>query len=383
MAGKQEVQVDTIIEKYPTTMVPSEPVITPEAWKGADLVKSDDWLYRISDDALHELDAALRNVEDCCLAAPDFGKDDFPLPTFSKELEKIRDELEGGRGFVIMRGIDRERYSKKQAAFIFWGIGTHLGTAVSQNGDGHLLGHVRDLSFNFDNPNVRGYQTNTELSYHTDYCDVVCLLCLNKARSGGLNHIVSAVSIHNEILERRPDLLEVLYQPFYFDRRGELEREGGDPYFVMPIFSYHDGKVSTRYLRHYIHSAQRFPEVPRLTEKQIEALDLVDEIAYRPDMHLCIEQQPGDFVFLNNYPVWHLRTDFEDFEAIPDKRHLLRQWLSIPNSRGLPETFRAMFDNLEPGAFREGIAVRPNAQPRPSPDASDFWEGLSAGPLTA
>lgn len=373
--------MEVMAKEYPTTEVPKAPVLTRDAWKGADLAGSGEWLYQLSQSAKQELHEALKYVEARNLTAPEFGKEDFPLSTFSAELDEIRHELEGGRGFLVIRGIDRDKYSKKQAGFIFWGIGTHLGTAVSQNGDGHLLGHVRDLSFNFDNPNVRGYQTNTELSYHTDYCDIVALLCLNTARSGGKNQIVSAVAIHNEILERRPDLLEVLYQPFFFDRRGELEREGGEPYFVMPIFSYHDGLVSTRYLRHYIESAQRFPEVPRLTPLQVEALDLVDEIAYRPDMYLSIEQQPGDMVLLNNYPVWHLRTAFEDHDELAKKRHLLRQWLSIENNRPLPETFRAMFDNLESGAVREGIAVRPH--PMAPPSADDFWEGLQAGPLTA
>ena len=254
---------------------------------------------------------------------------------------------------------------------------------VREDGEGHRLGHIRDLGFSFSDPSVRGYQTSAELSYHTDMCDVVFLLCLNQSKSGGRNQFVSAVSIHNEILDRRPDLLEVLYQPFYFDRRGELDEAGGKPYYAMPIFSYHDGMVSTRYLRHYIDSAQRIAEVPRLTSQQNEALDLLDEIAYRPGMFLGVEQEPGDFVLINNYPLWHLRTTFEDHEDLPRKRHLLRQWLSIPNSRGLPETFRGKFKNLEPGAVRHGIAVRPHPQPKPPPDAADLWEGLDAAPLSA
>ncbi len=368
-------------EEFPVTSVPTEPVITREAWKSSDL-ETEDWLYPLSETAQQELDAALRHVEKRGLAAPDFTKDDFPLPTFSAELNAIRDELEGGIGFVIMRGIDRERYSKREAAFIFWGIGRHLGTAMPQNGEGHLLGHIRNLDFNFANPNVRGYQTSAELGFHTDAGDVVFLLCLNKAKEGGVNRLVSVVSIHNEILERRPDLLEVLYQPFYFDRRGELEEEGGKPYYTMPIFNYHDSVVSSRYLRYYIDSAQRFPEVPRMTDQQIEALDLLEEVAGRPDMYLEVQQEPGDFVLCNNYPVYHLRTAFEDYEELERKRHLLRQWLSIPNSRGLPETFRERFKNIEPGGLRQGIVVRPHPQPSPPPDAADLWEGLDAGSLT-
>jgi hypothetical protein len=367
------------IETYPTTSVPTKPIETREAWKGEDLAKSGEFLYELSNTALQELDAALHHVEEKGLVAPNFTKDDFPLPTFSAELDAIREELEGGIGFVIMRGIDRERYSKREAAFIFWGIGTHLGTTCPQNDKGHLLGHIRDLGFDFGDTNVRGYQTSAELGFHVDVADVVFLVCLNTGKSGGDNHIVSAVSVHNEILERRPDLLEVLYQPFCIDRRGELK--DGKPYWVQPIFSQHDGMLSTFYLRAYIESAQRHPDVPRLTDKQVEALDLVEEICARPDMHLNVRQQPGDFVLINNYPIWHLRTEFEDYEEQDRKRHLLRQWLSIPNSRGLPETFRGLHDNLEPGGLRQGVTVGSHVQPGEVPDGDDLWEGLSAGAI--
>ena len=199
---------------YPTTEVPTAPVITPEAWKGADLATSGEWLYRISAAAQEELHAALRHVTDSGLAVPFFTREDFPLSGFAAELDGIRNELEGGRGFVVMRGIDRTRYSKRQCADIFWGIGTHLGTAVPQNGDGHLLGHIRDHGYSFDDPTVRGYQTSAELSFHTDMCDVVFLLCLNTAKRGGLNRFVSTVSIHNEILERGAQVEQrvVVYQ---------------------------------------------------------------------------------------------------------------------------------------------------------------------------
>jgi alpha-ketoglutarate-dependent taurine dioxygenase len=371
-SGRENMTV--LAADYPTTEVPTAPVITPEAWKGADLATSGEWLYRISATAQEELHAALRHVTDSGLAAPFFTREDFPLSGFAAELDGIRNELEGGRGFVVMRGIDRTRYSKRQCADIFWGIGAHLGTAVPQNGDGHLLGHIRDHGYSFDDPTVRGYQTSAELSFHTDMCDAVFLLCLNTAKRGGLNRFVSTVSIHNEILERRPDLLAVLYQPFYFDRRGELDDESGRPYYVMPIFSHLDGNISCRYLRFYIESAQRFPDVPRLTAAQTEALDLLDEIAARPDMHIDVVQEPGDFVLINNYPLFHLRTAFEDHAEPHRKRHLLRQWLSIPNSRRLPETFREKFKHIEPGAIRHGIAVRPHPQPAPPPTDDDLWE---------
>ena len=42
-------------------------------------------------------------------------------------------------------------------------------------------------------PEVRGYQTNARLNYHADSSDIVALLCLKPAKSGGLSRIASYV----------------------------------------------------------------------------------------------------------------------------------------------------------------------------------------------
>src|SRR5262249_46259125 len=131
---------------------------------------------------------------------------DFPLPTLGPTLRhRVRDEVLGGRGFLLLRGLPVEGWSIRQAATAFFGLGSHLGSARSQNGKGHVLGHVQDLGFDVKDPNVRIYQTHEQQTFHTDSCDIVGLLCLKTAKSGGLSALVSSTTIFNEMRRRRPD----------------------------------------------------------------------------------------------------------------------------------------------------------------------------------
>lgn len=346
---------------HDTALMPPTPLGSgPGLWRGADLMSQGDWTTPFPGDMLDEIDAALRNAEQRGLKAPNFGKRDFPLPRFSRALAGMLDELEHGRGFVVLRGFPIGRYSEAQGELIFWGIGQHLGIPLSQNAAGHLLGHVRNLGLDIKKTDVRAYQTTAELIFHNDQSDVIALMCVKTAKSGGLSRIVSVTEIQNEIQRRRPDLLEELYKPFYIDRRGELGREdeGDAPYYAMPILSYHKGLVTARYIRGYIHSAQRFPDVPRLTEKQIEAMDLFDTIANEPGMALSFQMEPGDIQLLNNYCVLHARTNFVDWEQVEQRRHLLRFWAATANSRELPPCFEKRFGSCTPGVARGGIPPR-------------------------
>lgn len=354
-------------------MSPAQPAMPPAPierapglWRGAELQRSEDWIFRFPHEALTEIESALRGVQARKLAPPAFGKADFPLPKFSRALAGMLEELEHGRGLFLMRGFPIERYSDAEAETLFWGMGLHLGTGLSQNAEGHLIGHVRNIDLDINKTNVRAYQTTAELIFHNDQSDLLMLLCLKAARSGGLSRIVSVTGIQNEIQRRRPDLLAELYRPFYIDRRGERGREdeGDLPYYAMPVLSYHKDLVSARYIRGYIQSAQRFPEVPRLTERQLEALDLFDSIANEDGMALSFQMEPGDFQLANNYCVLHARTNFEDYPELERRRHLLRMWLAAPNSRELPPCFEARYGSCASGTVRGGIPPSRIAPPR-------------------
>ena len=312
------------------------------AWYGHDLANCDDWIEHLSA-------AEIAEVEQ-----------NRALPTLAPRLQQILDEVLNGRGFALIKGLPIERWTKREAAVAFLIIGAQLGNLRMQNADGHLLGHVRDLGRSSDDPNTRIYQTRERQTHHTDSCDVVGLMCLRTAKSGGLSNLVSSTTIFNEMRRHRPDLLRVLMDPIETDRRGEVP-EGGKPYFNIPVFNYHDGLVSAIYQRQYIESARRFPGVPPLTPLQIEALDLLDELANDPKLNLMMELQPGDIQLVHNHTILHDRTAFEDYPEPDRKRHLLRLWLAPVNARPLPEVFAERYGSLTPGD-RGGVVV-PGAKP--------------------
>ena len=259
------------------------------------------------------------------------------------------------RGFALLRGLPMERYALEDAATIYWGLGAWFGRPRSQNAQGHLLGHVRDVGADLADPGVRTYQTTQRQFYHTDSVDLVALLCVRKAKSGGLSSLVSSVTAYNEMRARRLDLLPVMFEPFHVDRRGEVP-PGMAPWFALPIFNWYAGALTTIYVRRYIESAQRFPEVPRLTARQREALDVFDAICEDPRLHLQMAFEPGDIQLVHNHQILHDRTAFEDWPEPSRKRHLLRLWLCPPDGRPLPPAFAARYGSVTIGD-RGGIVV--------------------------
>jgi hypothetical protein len=227
--------------------------------------------------------------------------------------------------------------------------------ARSQNAQGHLLGHVRDMGLSSADPAVRIYQTRERQTFHTDSADVVGLLCLKTAKTGGESLLVSSTTIYNEMLRLRPDLLALLMQPIATDRRGEVPA-GELPYFLIPVFSWDHGFLTCIYQRQYIDSAQRFADAPRLTPQHVEALDMFDALANSPALSFSMNLQPGDVQFVYNHTLLHDRTGFEDWPEPASKRHLLRLWLSVPGDRPLPEVFASRYGSVVPGG-RGGVTV--------------------------
>ncbi|MFY0614755.1 MAG: TauD/TfdA family dioxygenase [Hyphomicrobiaceae bacterium] len=326
------------------------------AWYGPDMVKRTNWIYRLTDADIAEIEQAMQPLVDAEADIAQITKADFVLPTLAPKLADISIEVLDGRGFALMRGLPVERWSIRQSATAYFGIGTHFGNARSQNGKGHVLGHVRDLGRDAVNdPTARVYQTAERQTFHTDSCDIVALLCLKTAKSGGASALVSSMTIYNEMLKRRPDLLPCMFEAMHTDRRGEVPA-GQKPWHDIPVLSWHEGRLSALYARRYIDSARRFPEIPELTEQQREALDLFDDLANDPAINLQMSFEPGDMQWVHNHTMLHDRTSFEDWPELDRKRHLLRLWLAAPDARPLPEIYAQRFGTIEIGN-RGGIVV--------------------------
>jgi len=341
------------------------PIGGSEAWLGADMAKSTEWIRPVPPPALAEMDAALDGLRRRGLDWPRFGRDDFPLPTFSHELSAVLEELEHGRGFVLLRGIPVGRYAPDELKNLYWGIGAHLGHARWQNSRGELIGEVRDenrLYGEVREPSMdptlgrssrSKARSSGPLRFHTDRCDIVTLLCVRRARAGGQSRIVSAVSVADAILARRPDLHALLWQDYWRSRQGE-ESGGERETYAMPLFAMHAGKFATQYSRTFVEAAQKLPGVPRMTAAQDEALDLHAEVC--EELAFTMELEPGDLQLLNNHVVYHGRTAYEDADGPDRDRLLLRLWISPPNSRELPPGFDTLWGTTAPGTPRGGIA---------------------------
>ena len=305
----------------------------PAAWVGAEMQTREDlWLHTLTEKEIHELEEAAQHFLSLGRDIGEITKADFPLPTFGSHLESLKDTLINGHGFEVLRGLPVEGYSQEMAATIFCGIGAHLGSARSQNAEGHILGHVRNIGADPNDPNARIYQTSARQTFHTDSADIVGLLCLREAKEGGDSLLVSAETIYNQMQAERPDLLELLFDPIATDRRGEVP-EGMAPFMTIPPLNWHAGKLTVFYQRQYIDSAQRFPEAMRLTPAHIEALDMFDTLANDPILHLKMRLAPGDMQFVYNHAQLHDRTGFTDWPDPDKRRHLFRLWLSPTGDR--------------------------------------------------
>ena len=303
----------------------------PAAWVGADLAHENCWLHRLSAQQVAEIDAALAEVRRRNLSFPKFSAADFPLPTLQAELASHAEELENGRGFVVLRGLPVERYSRDEINTIYYGLGLHLGQPVCQNPRGDLLGEVMNVG-DLNDKNTRVYQTNLYLPYHSDPSDVVGLLCVRKAPVGGVSSLISVATVYNRILRDHPEYLGLLYRPMYFAHLCE------DQPSLSPIFSYHQDKLSCRYLRQYLELGHEIRGLP-LSRVEVEALDLFDSLIHDPELRLDMLMEPGDMQFANNYAVLHSRTEFQDHEDPAQRRLMLRLWLKMPNARQLAPEF--------------------------------------------
>lgn len=335
---------------------PVSEIRTPQAWYGPEQAQRTDWVHELTDADRAELRAALAVARASDRPVQALRRPQFPLAGLAARLARMRREALEGRGFFLLRGVPVDELSPWESAATFWGIGLYLGEAVSQNGKGHVLGHVADLGLDYADPEVRGYQTSAGLNYHTDFADLVGLLCLRTPQSGGLSSIASSTTIWNEMVRRRPDLARVLLKPVYYTRWSEIG-SGMKPFYGMPVFSPCAGRMVVTYVRSAIRKAQLMPEVPRLTAAQDEALDLFDSLANDPAIHLSMEFQPGDIQMLCNHWILHSRTTYVDWPEPERRRHLLRLWLACDGGPAVPQSFTTVAQPATQSGRPAGIQV--------------------------
>ena len=335
----------------------------PSVWSRDSLSKDTSWIIKLSDAQLEAMDNAINNLDGDFDSIETIRREKQRLAPLSPLLDHTRNELNRGRGVVLYKGIDTTRYSRNQLRLLMWILGIEIGEPMVQNARGDLLGEVMDRGYDYDSNNVRGYTTKRALGFHCDASEVVALLCVHPARSGGASRIVCAAAIHNEIVKHHPEFLPSLYRGFHFDLRGEgANREHNEvTRHRVPVFHFYHGRLSVRFNYKTIIDGMRKAGAP-VSGIDLAALDYVRELTSRPDLVVEMDFEAGDIQWLSNHDVLHARDEFIDFDEPERRRRLLRLWLTLPDGRPLRDEFSDRFNN----GPKRGPKVVPGA---------DYWAG--------
>lgn len=306
-------------------------VTSPAPWRGEALQdRPEQWLYLLDEAEIRTIVTAAQSAVAAGVPLRELARSDYPLTGLEAALDDWRSRIDGGHGMVLIRGLPVRRIGREVAAAAYWLIGLHLGQPTAQNPAGEMLVDIRDTGAPASDHNVRLYKTRAELAFHTDGADIIGLLCLRGARAGGVSRICSSVEVYNQVVARRPELAPLMEREFHHHPHGQLGPDGPKT-FRYPIVSRDGGIFRMMLLTWYIrNAAEDFPEIAALGDDEQSLLDLLEWLPFEPGMALDMNFQEGDMQFLKNSVVLHARTDYEDWNAPDEKRHLLRLWLNVP-----------------------------------------------------
>lgn len=303
-------------------------------WFGKDLAMTDEWNHRFSDETLAEIDECLLRLQRRGARLEEITKDDFPLDSIAGEMTAIVREVAQGRGFIAFRGLPREQYSDEELSFIYWGFGQHFGVPITQSHQGDRLGHIMDLSDEEPDPTRRrGYHSGGAQNTHTDASDIVSMLSLRAAKSGGASRLASAHAVHNLMLDFCPGLLHQMYQGFYLrepDSDAAASRRPPLSPYRVPAYTLQGNWPECYYVGGYVDRGVRAGDYT-LNPIELAAKDAFASFSNHPDVYLNMHLAPGDMQFLNNRTILHGREGFEDWPEKARRRHLLRLWLKVPS----------------------------------------------------
>ncbi|PWN50702.1 Clavaminate synthase-like protein [Violaceomyces palustris] len=328
----------------PYEELPKE-ITGPTVWKAEDYRGEENrhkWVHIWTEQEIKQLEDA-SNL--WLLSGRELGeieRSTFPLPeSLTKTLLDLRDRLVNGVGFYLFKGLPVRRWGPHLSAIAYLGLGSYLGNVNSQNGKGHVLGHVKDLG---NDPTqidkVRIYSTNAKQFFHTDSSGgLVGLLCLYKALEGGESDIVSSHAVWNELQRSRPDVARTLASnEWHFDRKGEVS-EGENGWVKRPVYALAKGQPPNRLISqwdpYYIRSIGRHVQaglIPATTPEQEEAMKVLEETAEKLSLHMILDV--GDIQFVADTHVYHSRSAYIDMPPPNPRRQLFRLWLATPEGEG-------------------------------------------------
>ena len=310
------------------------PVSDPAEWRGDEIASGEGWKYILSNEDVMALTAMADQLKEKTggeiSSLLQLDKSHFDLGCFSPVLDQIYTGLKSGLGIALIKGLPIDEMTKFQAAAIYWGIGMNLGEARPNNPQGDMLGLITDLGKTQSDPTSRGYQTKEAMDYHCDQCDIVGLLCVQPAKSGGVSKIASSVAMYNDLLSSHPAFAQSLAAPLYWTKHGEHGPDDS-PFYTSPVFNFLHGKLCVSFGPKHILKGHDLPGTPELSPAQKQAIATAEQLA--DAIRYEMELEKGDMQFLNNYVALHTRSAFVDHEDPAKKRLLWRLWLMNPDLR--------------------------------------------------
>jgi len=306
-------------------------------WSGPEIQHDSSWAVEMDDGQRAELLAGLMHVKTEGLTLNEVERSRFPVgPGLLRLVDGIRQAVASGRGFVLVRGFPVAGHTDDDIRLMYLGLGRHLGTCVSQDVNCSMVADVKEKGLGTDKL-TRAYGSKHGTRLHVDLADVVGLLGVRQANNGALSTLASSSMVYNEFVQQHPEWLDDAYEGFYWDRYGE-HKEWEEPISPrkVPLFSFTDGHLSTRYNRNWITAASVRRNKP-FTEREAAILDFFDAMARKHA--LPVRMRPGDVYFASNYTVLHGREAYEEEENTPsDQRRLfLRIWINIPDIRPIAD----------------------------------------------
>jgi len=327
------------------TVAAPNSITGPSVWSAEEMTRTDDWIVHLSSEDVAEIEHAHNLAKRNRKTGYIIERTDFPLPHLSRRIDSWTEEIENGRGFLLLRGFPVETYDEATLYDRYWGFGRHLGEAIIQNYEGRRINEVQSRGHSYDAVNIRAYATASHLGFHNDPSDLTCLLCVRQAKSGGMSRIASAAAVYNDIVVNHPEFLDPLCRGFHHDVRGEgpTGKFGEVTDIAIPVFSHFAEKLSCCLNTKAIATA-REKMGGTLSPLERAALAYIDERAMEPDIRFEFMLEPGDILMMNNYTVLHARTAFEDWETPERQRLLLRLWLNLYAGRPLADNFTGRFN---------------------------------------
>ncbi|RSL47907.1 hypothetical protein CEP54_013157 [Fusarium duplospermum] len=293
----------------------------PMAWTGAQFTQPSDYVYTLSNSDLQETENALWYFKALGLDGDFISRDNFPLPNLGLQLNKICRDVHHGKGFGLIRGLNPQKYSTEDLALLYLGIQSYIANRHGrQDRKGNMLVHiVADNSSKLKAGHHR--HSTTSITFHNEEAgDIISWFTRSAAAVGGKCIIASAYTIYNVLAESRPDLIDTLARCDWPFAMPNLRHR--------PVLFQVEGNVMINFSRVALIGNAVHPRpssLPRLSLRQIEALDAIDSIARASCLE--INTQAGDIHFVNNLTILHRREGFVNGETPQERRHLVRMRL--------------------------------------------------------